>query len=167
MCCRAHHWKDFLVARDPRRSSRPYDTVHEGKQLHGGPRQGRSTVKASQRWSRSVNGGRPGSGALSGEGKQLHGGPRSRCVVQCVRGTNVQNAGVTNVVSGEGSSCGGAVTGPTAGYIPIEGCRFVCLRGRKGKSGGRGRGTGQGGEKRGRVFGALSAPLPLLAQEDP
>eukprot|EP00976_Prorocentrum_cordatum_P104955 1194096-Prorocentrum_minimum.AAC.5 len=28
-------------------------------------------------------------------------------------------------------------------------------------------GTGRGGEKRGRVFGVLSAPLPLLAQEDP
>eukprot|EP00959_Pyramimonas_sp_CCMP1952_P213182 4460634-Pyramimonas_sp.AAC.1 len=28
-------------------------------------------------------------------------------------------------------------------------------------------GTGQGGEKRGRVSGVLSAPSPLLAQEDP
>eukprot|EP00976_Prorocentrum_cordatum_P110045 1195126-Prorocentrum_minimum.AAC.2 len=28
-------------------------------------------------------------------------------------------------------------------------------------------GTGHGGEKRGRVSGVLSAPLPLLPQEDP
>eukprot|EP00976_Prorocentrum_cordatum_P116786 1196210-Prorocentrum_minimum.AAC.3 len=36
-----------------------------------------------------------------------------------------------------------------------------------GESSGRKRGTGQGGEKKGRVSGALSAPLSLLAQEDP
>eukprot|EP00976_Prorocentrum_cordatum_P088268 1187241-Prorocentrum_minimum.AAC.1 len=36
----------------------------------------------------------------------------------------------------------------------------------KGERSGRKWGTEQGGEKRGRVSGVLSAPLPLLAQED-
>eukprot|EP00976_Prorocentrum_cordatum_P075112 1181788-Prorocentrum_minimum.AAC.1 len=37
---------------------------------------------------------------------------------------------------------------------------------KRGERSGRKWGTGQGGEKRGRVSGVLSAPLPLLAQED-
>ena len=36
----------------------------------------------------------------------------------------------------------------------------------QGESSGRRWGTGQGGEKRGRVSGVLSAPSPLSAQED-
>eukprot|EP00976_Prorocentrum_cordatum_P093706 1189495-Prorocentrum_minimum.AAC.1 len=42
-----------------------------------------------------------------------------------------------------------------------------CYQGRKWESSGRKWGTGQGGEKRGRASGVLSARLPLLAQEDP
>eukprot|EP00976_Prorocentrum_cordatum_P078936 1183341-Prorocentrum_minimum.AAC.1 len=39
-------------------------------------------------------------------------------------------------------------------------------RGAKGERSGRKWGTGQGGEKRGRVSGVLSASLPSWAQED-
>eukprot|EP00976_Prorocentrum_cordatum_P060912 1176091-Prorocentrum_minimum.AAC.2 len=49
----------------------------------------------------------------------------------------------------------------------IRGVRACDASRAKGESSGRKWGTGQGGEKRGKVSGVLSASLPLLAQEDP
>eukprot|EP00976_Prorocentrum_cordatum_P044339 896881-Prorocentrum_minimum.AAC.3 len=85
-----------------------------------------------------------------------------------MRGTNVQSAGVTNVVNIQDSQeqASGAIAGGEAVYTQRVN---QSQKGRRaqGESSGRKRGTGQGGERRRRVSGVLTAPLPLLAQEDP
>eukprot|EP00976_Prorocentrum_cordatum_P018177 367672-Prorocentrum_minimum.AAC.1 len=61
-------------------------------------------------------------------------------------------------------ACAECPSVPPVGEPPYKTCVTVL---RYLKSSRRKWGTGQGGEKRGRVSGVLSAPSPLFAQEDP